>query len=435
MTKRKAEFDLNRDEIIKGDFEYAESQKKNLNQNIGTIQTPEEIAQRRILKIKNIKTDSLTPQKEQKFVLSQTLNVEVKHSEEIPAFHKSEHEKEIKEPKQFIEKAKEIPSPLGKKSPFENLLKAEIPIKNESPKKGMFGFLMQQVQMESQQPKTTENGSRSKGLFDNIPPKQNENKNEEKLKSLFGEQTSPPNNVNLSLFTNNGTTFANISSGSSSLFNNPATSIFGAPSSNLFTNNSNVPKATNGNGGIFGNLGSGSIFGNNGNNNQNSAFGQSLFAGAAKNENNNSDGDDDGNDNEDPEGSKSPEVDQSKSSGNFQYSETFEKLISKNIHKFKTNDKDAFEGGFLSIEKQKEKNSYIVIYRNQAKLILYQGWLLPKLSQVGTLNKRPDSMTLILFNEKTKDGKAKLEKDLLKIMFVSQPDCEQFKKKLEELAN
>lgn len=51
-------------------------------------------------------------------------------------------------------------------------------------------------------------------------------------------------------------------------------------------------------------------------------------------------------------------------------------------------------------------------------MVLYQGWVLKGLSLVGVLNKRADSMTLTLYNEKKGEGesKGKMEKDLLKIM-------------------
>ena len=40
MTKRKAEFDLDRDQIAKDDQEYIDQQRLSLNKSVGTIQTP-----------------------------------------------------------------------------------------------------------------------------------------------------------------------------------------------------------------------------------------------------------------------------------------------------------------------------------------------------------------------------------------------------------
>jgi len=44
---------------------------------------------------------------------------------------------------------------------------------------------------------------------------------------------------------------------------------------------------------------------------------------------------------------------------------------------------------------------------------MYRGWVLKKLTVLGTLNKRADSMTLVLFSEQ-KDKK--FSKDICKIM-------------------
>lgn len=75
----------------------------------------------------------------------------------------------------------------------------------------------------------------------------------------------------------------------------------------------------------------------------------------------------------------------------------------------------------------------LFVFRTPAKLISYKGWLVKKISKTGLLNKKNDSMTLLLVNEAKKDGKIVLEKDLLKLMFISVKDCEEFKKKCEEL--
>lgn len=48
---------------------------------------------------------------------------------------------------------------------------------------------------------------------------------------------------------------------------------------------------------------------------------------------------------------------------------------------------------------------------------MYRGWVLKKLSITGSLNKRTDSMTLVLFSDK-KDENGKLSKDICKIMVI-----------------
>ena len=81
---------------------------------------------------------------------------------------------------------------------------------------------------------------------------------------------------------------------------------------------------------------------------------------------------------------------------------------------------------------------------------MYRGWVLKKLSTIGSLNRRADSMTLVLFNQQKEKEENKLGKDICKLMvlkycfslfihdfgylqFGSQNDCEDFKKEIEKI--
>ena len=49
------------------------------------------------------------------------------------------------------------------------------------------------------------------------------------------------------------------------------------------------------------------------------------------------------------------------------------------IHKFKVNDK-TFEFGYIYIEKKKDEKIHYIIFRNNMKSMLYQGFIFNKLT-------------------------------------------------------
>jgi len=64
-------------------------------------------------------------------------------------------------------------------------------------------------------------------------------------------------------------------------------------------------------------------------------------------------------------------------------------LIQKEVIKFKRNDGEAIEKGMVSIEKLKDKDTYLLIYRaNKTKQLLYQGHLLKGISLFGNINNK-----------------------------------------------
>jgi hypothetical protein len=170
-----------------------------------------------------------------------------------------------------------------------------------------------------------------------------------------------------------------------------------------------------------------------------------------------SEGEEEGDD--EPQRSPSPEADITKSKGNYKYEYDYDKIISKKVSKFKPGTKPLLLEGEVSLNKTKEGNIYFIVYRSKAKLIQYQGQVIPKATKIEYLNPRQDAISIIAYStekaeetpkaaedkegegkeedkkETPKENKTKLSKDFLKLMFGTSDECNEFKKELEKTLN
>jgi len=160
------------------------------------------------------------------------------------------------------------------------------------------------------------------------------------------------------------------------------------------------------------------------------------------------DEDDEGDDGEDGgeggERSPSPEPDPSQTD-NFKYDDHFEKIIAKEIDKFKVNQNPLLGKGTISLNKAKDSDNYFIIFRNPAKLIQYQGQLIKKLSKVNNMSNKADTLIIWSFSaqkpakdaetgdKKEEVQKSKIVKDDLKLMFTNYDACSEFKAAVEKV--
>lgn len=132
---------------------------------------------------------------------------------------------------------------------------------------------------------------------------------------------------------------------------------------------------------------------------------------------------------DEPQRSPSPEVDPSKSQGNYQYNDALEKITKANVIKFKSpQQKEFLPDGEISLNKAKTGSALFLIYRDKAKLIRYQGQCLKNLTKIEYLNPRQDAISVIAFGPKPEGG---IQKDVVKMMFNTPDECNAFKKSLE----
>lgn len=154
-------------------------------------------------------------------------------------------------------------------------------------------------------------------------------------------------------------------------------------------------------------------------------------------------GDDEGSegeDGEDPQRTPSPEADITKSKGSYKYEVDYEKIAGKKVTKFKPGAKNMLLEGEVSLNKNKEGNVYFIIYRNKAKLAQFQGQVIPKASTFEYLNPRQDALSVKTYvtnkAEAPKEGeenKPKISVEVVKIMFSTPDECNDFKKELEKV--
>ena len=98
------------------------------------------------------------------------------------------------------------------------------------------------------------------------------------------------------------------------------------------------------------------------------------------------------------------------------------------MNKFKPGQKNMLQEGEISLNK-KNDTVYFIIYRNKAKLIQYQGQIIPQVLKTEFLNPRKDALSVVSFSEdkgegegaeaEESKGKPKLSKDVLKIMVTN----------------
>lgn len=76
---------------------------------------------------------------------------------------------------------------------------------------------------------------------------------------------------------------------------------------------------------------------------------------------------------ENDQNEKEEVIDKNASTGNYKYEEHTENLVIKEVSNFKVNDIPGYGKGNVSLEKMKDNGNVMVIFRNPAKLIKYQG--------------------------------------------------------------
>jgi len=167
------------------------------------------------------------------------------------------------------------------------------------------------------------------------------------------------------------------------------------------------------------------------------AFG-GLFGGANKGGDDGSD--DGGEDGDDEPQPPSPEADVTKSKGNYEYKLDYEKVIGKKVNKFKPGAKEMLLEGEVSLNKRNESGNYFVAYRNKAKVLQYQGELVAKVSKTEFLNPRQDALSIVTFSVPTAEegkeagaDKPKIVRDIVKLMFATADDCNEFKKQIDQV--
>lgn len=122
-------------------------------------------------------------------------------------------------------------------------------------------------------------------------------------------------------------------------------------------------------------------------------------------------------------------------------------------------DKD-FEQGSISIEKHKEIGYYKLVFRNNVKNVLFDGFIMQKLTKYANLNKRNDLLSIIAYipesPEETEEAKEKTEVEEkkneeppkegeqenktpnfkpknCKMKFTSNEECSAFKEELDKI--
>jgi hypothetical protein len=133
--------------------------------------------------------------------------------------------------------------------------------------------------------------------------------------------------------------------------------------------------------------------------------------------------------------SPSPEPDKNQTT-NFQYDDPFEKIISKDIEKFKAGENPLLGKGSASLNKSKDSDAYFLIFRNPAKLIQYQGQLVKSITTVAFMKNKLDTLNIMCVSQvasKEKTEKPKYSKDLVKLMFTTNEGASDFKKEVEKV--
>lgn len=85
----------------------------------------------------------------------------------------------------------------------------------------------------------------------------------------------------------------------------------------------------------------------------------------------------------------------------------------------------------MSVEKFKE-NLASIVFRNGAKVILHNSFLLQKLSRIGFMQGRQDAMWV---ETATYDENNKASKTVCKMQFHDDKDAQEFKKIVDSLIN
>jgi len=406
--KRKAEHALDRDDFLRDDDDNAPQTTQGTAQN--TMATPEQIAQRRIVKLK-IPGQASGEQTE----LSSTAKFEL-----AGALDKSKPENNGS--------ANQTPSFL-----------ANLPPSNTTPSTGgLFSGII----------KPTEGGEEKKGgLFSGLF---NKDSNQTATSGLFSTSQTGSGGLFGSIFG------GNTGGGLASLAKKDYTYVHqetgekekegekkegAAPQQakpaqakpSLFASLADFKPGPN----LFSSTASSGLFSSNLTGGSGSFGG--LFGGANKG---GDDGSDDGGEEGDDEPQPpSPEADVTKSKGNYEYKLDYEKVIGKKVNKFKPGSKEMLLEGEVSLNKRLTTGNYFIAYRNKAKVLQYQGELVAKASKTEHLNPRQDALSIVSFStpaaeegkEGAADAKPKIVRDIVKLMFATADDCNEFKKEVDQV--
>jgi len=436
MTKRKAEYELNRKELEENDFELTRPTAATpITQN-----APVDISQRRVVKIKLpseiLKENHNNNEKPAKFSLVTPLVADTQLDKKA---------QENKAAVSFLNKIVTPPSKEGEKSLLPETMKSEEALpKLAQPEPIKIGT-------EEEKPKETPKVSLFANLFGNQPSTasslfSNSNslfaKNSGVLSTLF---TTPDANAAPSLFAGLFQTKPNEPEKSKPVDVEPPQlpkaqekKEESSKPKGLFNNfmQANLPSASGQSFSLFAKAGEGaptfkSLL-------SGESAPKSFFATKAK-EDDEQDEEGGSGDDEDAEGvrSPSPEPDQAQTSSKYQYDEPFEKIIAKDVEKFKAGTTCPLLGkGVISLSRAKESEDYFIVFRNSAKLLQYQGRLIKQHSTVAYMQNKLDSLNIVAISSQAKgdkdDKKLKFSKDMLKVMFTTNEGAEEFKKEVEK---
>jgi flagellar hook protein FlgE len=119
---------------------------------------------------------------------------------------------------------------------------------------------------------------------------------------------------------------------------------------------------------------------------------------------------------EDDQNEKEEIIDKSKALKNYEYEELTEVVLSFEVSNFKTNEIPGYGKGKVNIEKIKEGGNELVIFRNPAKLIMFQGLLVKKLTNADYMKGKDDALYIVSYTmESGADGAKKTTRNNCKM--------------------
>lgn len=165
--------------------------------------------------------------------------------------------------------------------------------------------------------------------------------------------------------------------------------------------------------------------------NSNKTGGTNIFSGNVSNnflQNNKKDEDEDegvDDEEENDQNEKEEVIDKSKSTGAYKYEELTEELHGYDVNQFKVNDLAPFGKGRVTLERVKSNDTYLLIFRNPAKLILFQGLLIKGLSSSDFMKGKEDAIYIIGYVMEKEEGaeKAKPVRKNCKMAFGANDDA------------
>lgn len=105
------------------------------------------------------------------------------------------------------------------------------------------------------------------------------------------------------------------------------------------------------------------------------------------------------------------QIDKAKSTGQYKYDETTSSMLVKEVANFKVNEIQGYGKGRISIEKVKDSTSVLLIFRNPAKLIKYQGLLVKGISTCDYMKGKDEAIFIISYTIENKiDETSQVEK-------------------------